>query len=228
MYLAAIGFETELHVPDAPARGHEACAGRETIVNRALVRGQHRVAESLAAPMEHARNVQRGIADGDVAPVDDAGHGLCRFVDEDVFGRQIIVHQGRRQRGPRFGDAGFQVRVPRFKRGVRRDRVEQLEVLERLRPDFLDERFDRLAAPPRGGPPRRPGTRAARTGSGRASAPERKTPRARDPSRCRALRPAWDSPRSVAETRVRARRATRRPVSEAVRGRRAQAESAFR
>jgi hypothetical protein len=90
--LRSRSLEAERHISDAPACREKASACEHLLVDGSLVCGKHGVDAQLAAPVKTSGQVDRAIANGNLAPIDDAREFLLRWIAQDVLGGEIAVH----------------------------------------------------------------------------------------------------------------------------------------
>ena len=96
--------------------------------------------------MKHPREIGGGIADRDVAPVDDAGDGSGDGITQDVLGREVIVHQARPLKQPhlRVAEASLQIGSPPIEWCVGCGAAHHFEVIERFRPELPQQELESL------------------------------------------------------------------------------------
>src|SRR5688500_11663808 len=93
-------LQTEHNVANTFGCREESRALEECVVNGNSIVRQNRDREHESAPVTHSRAIDRGIADPNLAPVDDPGYLFRGRVHEDMPGREAAMHQSR-------GDAAY-------------------------------------------------------------------------------------------------------------------------
>jgi hypothetical protein len=93
----------------------------------------------MATPVKQSSQVYGGIANGDLAPVNNACQLLRPEIVQDVLGREVAMHHRRRQPCRQWLASLFKVCIPRLQGGSFRHLIQQVEIIQRISPDFLNQ-----------------------------------------------------------------------------------------
>src|SRR5688572_6704645 len=91
----SVCLQAEDNVANTFGCGEDSRALQQSFIDRHAIMRQYCVREVQSAPVKHPREVNCGIADGYLTPVDDSRYVPCVRAHEDMLRCKIAVHQSR-------------------------------------------------------------------------------------------------------------------------------------
>jgi len=94
--LPSSSLKAECYIANTTTRRQKVGPNQHTLVDWAVVGRKHGIDTRVTTPVEESGQVDRAIADGNLAPVNDAGYLVPHWVTQDMFTRQVTMDQHRR------------------------------------------------------------------------------------------------------------------------------------